>query len=367
MKQSSADVRRYLLKPLVHRRTSPAQHKKIEVALRELQERAAASSVLPELATQQKLARENRQKNHWEDPITAKSCIDSAFVMYLARRISLQEYVFMVAHYVEGVHEGRIASKTYPELEQISLGMRNIEQEHGLGPNEYWQTRDAPPEYRQLSSEWSAAADRRLTETMNELEGHEVASLFASNKGEFERLRERGRRSFFHKDELIPALVDTVKRYELEAKAAAQAKAFTAAVTMLGAAMEGLLLLRCLRSKTKAIQSAKVLPSKLRPKDPGSLTRWSFDNLIQVCLHAGWLPLIETTTLSIKPDGLAQLLKQMRNQVHPGRACSDRPWIEAAQREFDDAELIYATLYAVVFRGSMLRRYADISDATNAV
>jgi hypothetical protein len=361
MKQSDTDVRRYLLKPLVRRRFSPAQHKKIEVAFRELEERAAASSVLPELATQQKLARENRQKDHWKDPITAKSWIDFAFAMYLARRISLQEYVFMVAHSVEGVHEGRIASKTYPELEQMSFEVRKIEQEHGLGPSEYWQTKDAPPEYRQLSLEWSAAENRRFIETLNELEGHEVASLFASNKGEFERLRERGRRSFFHKDELIPALVDTVKRYELEAKAAAKATAFTAAVTMLGAAMEGLLLLRCLRSKTKAMQNAKALSQKLRPKNTSTLTRWSFDNLIQVCLHAGWLPLIETTTLSIKPDDLAQLLKQMRNQVHPGRACSDRPWIEATQREFDDAELIYSILYAAVFRGAMLRRFAEFT------
>lgn len=367
MKQRSADVRRHLLKPLVRRRTSPAQLSKVEAAFRELEERAAASSVLPELAAQQKQARTNRPKDHWKDPITAKSHIDFAFAMYLARRISLQEYIFMVSHSVEGVHDGRIADKTYPELEELSCAMRQIEQKHGLGPGEYWLTKDAPPEYCRLSSKWSAAANRRFVETLNELEGHDVASLFQRDKGEFERLRERGRRSFFHKDELIPALADTVKRYELEAKTAAQAAALTAAVTMLGAAMEGLLLLRCLRSRAKATRTAKNLSPKLRPRDPSALTRWSFDNLIQVCLHAGWLPLIDTPSISIKPDGLAHLLKQMRNQVHPGRVCSDRPWIEATQREFDDAELIYSTLYATVFHGAMLRRFAEPTDGTNAV
>jgi len=101
MKQSSVDVRRYLLKPLVRRRTSPAQLRRVEAAFRELEERAAASSVLPELAAQQKQARANRPKDHWKDPITAKSQIDFAFVLYLARRISLQEYVFMVSLSVE--------------------------------------------------------------------------------------------------------------------------------------------------------------------------------------------------------------------------------------------------------------------------
>lgn len=367
MSQSSADIRRHLLKPLVRRRTSPAQRDKIEAAFLALEQRAAADTVLPELAARQKKSRASLPEDYLKDPIAAKSRIDFAFAIYLARRISFQEYLFMVSYAVEGVHDGRIADEKYPELEELSSGMRQIEQKHGLGPGEYWLTRDAPPEYRRLSSKWNAIEDKTFLETLNELEGHEVASLFVRDKEEFYRLRERGRRSFFHKNELIPALADTVKRYELEAKAAARAAAFTAAVTMLGAAMEGLLLLRCLRSKTKATQTAKNLARNLRPKNHNALTGWSFNNLIQVCLHAGWLPVIDTPNISIKPEGLALLLKEMRNQIHPGRVCSDQPWIEATKREFDDAEQIYSTLYATVFRGSMLRRFAEQTGGNHAV
>jgi hypothetical protein len=347
-----------LLRPLSRRRTSPANLTKIENAFRELEERAVASSLLPELVAQSRLARASRSKDDWKDAGTAKSRIKLAFTLYLARRISFQEYVFMVSQAAESVHEGRILGRIYPELERLSSAMRQVEKKHGLNADEFWPAGDEPPEYARLSMKWEKTADKLLVETLEELGARDVSDLYKRDRAEFDRLRERGRRSFFHKDELVPALTDTVRRYEVEAQAAARASAFTAAVSMLGAAMEGLLLLRCLRAKTKAIHAARSLPPKLRPRDPNAFTRWTLENLIQVCLHAGWLPRIDTPTLSIRPDGLADLLRRMRNQIHPGRVCSERPWIEANRREFDDAEVIYATLYATVFRGTLLRRLA---------
>jgi hypothetical protein len=352
---------------LGRRRTSPANLRKVEAAFRELEERAIASSLLPELVAQSRLARESRSKDDWKDAGIARSRIKLAVALYLARRVSFQQYVFMASHPAENVHEGRIFDKAYPELERISTKMRQIEEKHGLKDGEFWAAGDEPPEYERLGLKWEKTADRLLIETFRELGIRDVADLYEKDRAEFARLRERGRRSMFHKDELVPALADTVRRYEVEAQAAAGAGAFTAAVTMLGAAMEGLLLLRCLRARTKAIETAKSLPPKLRPRDSNALTRWTLENLIQVCLHAGWLPRIETPTLSIRPAGLADLLRQMRNQIHPGRVCSERPWIEADRREFDDAEFMYATLYATVFRGAMLRTFAATGGSADAV
>lgn len=356
MGQSATNARRRFLGPLGRRRTSPASLSKVEAAFRELEDRAIANSLLPELVAHSRLARESRSKGDWKDAGTAKSRMDLAFALYLARRVSFQKYVFLVSHPAETVHEGRIFDKAYPELERLSSKMRQVEEKHGLNEGEFWAAGDEPPEYARLSLKWEKAADRLFVETLRELGARDVADFYERDRAEFDRLRERGRRSLFHKDQLVPALADTVRRYEVEAQAAAQAAAFTAAVTMLGAAMEGLLLLRCLRARTKAIETAKSLPRNLRPRDPNALTRWTLENLIQVCLHAGWLPRIDTPTLSIRPDGLADLLRRMRNQIHPGRVCSERPWIETDRREFDDAELMYATLYAAVFRGQMLRR-----------
>jgi hypothetical protein len=332
-----------------------------------LEQRAAASSLLPSLAEEHRANRAYKFKQVWKDAETAKSRIEFARVLYLARRISFQEYIFVVSQAVEGVHDGRMGDKAYPELEKISAAMERVEKKHGLSQGEFWPVKDAPSEYRRLNQKWSAAADVRFVATLTELEGHEAASLYQANRAQFERLRERGRRSVFHKDDLIPALADTVKRYEIEAKAAARASAFTAAVTLLGAAMEGLLLLRCLRSPKKANETAVRLPPKQRPKDPSAPARWTFDNLIQVCLHAGWLPRINTQTMSVMPDGLAHVLRDMRNQIHPGRVCTDRPWVELEQRDFDDAELIYTTLFVTVFRGAMLHRFTEPNHDGNAV
>jgi hypothetical protein len=339
----------------------------METAFKELGEWAAASSNLPEFVAQQKSAQENRPKDHWKDPGTTATRINFAFAMYLARRITLQEYIFMVASSVEGVHDGRISAKAYPELEQLSLSMRQVEQRHGLAADQYWPIKEAPIEYRLLNEKWDAAANKRFLETLIELEGNIAADLYQRSKNEFERLRERGRRSFFHKDELLDTLVDTVKRYEIEARSAAHAGAFTAAIALLGAATEGLLLLRCLRSKAKAVQTAQNLPVKMRPKDVNALPRWTFDQLIHVCLHSGWLPQIETATMGIKPDGLAHQLRQMRNYIHPGKVCTDRPWIQAELREFEDAEAIYTTIYSSVFKGSMLRRFAQSASSPHVV
>lgn len=347
-----------MLRPLLRRRVAPVDESKVDHALRELEERALAHSLLPDIVAAQKLARRDHSVERWKDPASARATVEFAVALYLARRMSLQEYTFMVAHAAEGVHDARLAAGEYPEIQELSDAMRALEAAHGLKPDEYWPKSDAPPEFRALSAKWDAAAHRRLAETLVELEGQTVSEVFARDPAEFERLRERGRRAFFHKNELIPSLADTVKRYEVEARAAAGARAYTAAVTLMGASLEGLLLLRCLSSPAKSSRTAQALPAKKRPKATGSPATWTFDTLIQVCLNAGWLPAIDTPNMSARPAGLAHLLRQMRNNIHPGRVCTDRPWVEAERRDFEDAEVIYATLFATVFRGQLLRRLA---------
>lgn len=275
--------------------------------------------------------------------------------MYLARRVSFQEYTFLVASAAEGVHDGRMSVGAYPDLQRLSGEMRALETAHGLKSDQYWLIADAPPEYRALNAEWSKAANARLAETLRELEGQAVSSLFESDPGEFDRLRERGWRSFFHRNEPVASLADTIVRYEHEARAAASANAFTAAVILLGAAVEGLLLLRCLRSRTKASRVAAELPRQKRPKDVATPSKWTFDTLIHVCLQAGWLPEISIPSMTVRPDGLAHLLRQMRNYVHPGKVSTERPWIEVDGHDFADAEIVYTTLFTTMYKGAALK------------
>ena len=283
--------------------------------------------------------------------------------MLIARRVSFQEYTFLVASAVEGVHDERTFEGAYPEIQDLSAQMRAIEAVHGLESGQYWRIGDAPIEYQELSAKYDDASEKRFIETLRELEGQAVTSLYQTDRAEYARLRERGRRSFFHKDETVSALADTIVRYEEEARTAASVQAFTAAVTLLGAAVEGLLLLRCLRSKKKATTVAAALPRPKRPRDPLTPSQWSFDTLIHVCLAAGWLPEVSTESTTIRPDGLAHVLRGMRNHVHPGKVCMERPWIEAEGQDFADAEIVYTTLFATLSSGPHLKRLREAAAA----
>ncbi|PIG09390.1 hypothetical protein [Comamonas sp. 26] len=359
MKNSSAEISRRMLRPLLRRRAEPANDGVLQEAMAQFEERAIATSLLPHMADLQKAANQRRTPDRWKDPNAAVQKVELSLTLYRARKISLQEYVFHVAHVVEGVHEGRFVDSRYPSLQKLSDEMQMIEANHGLKPGEYWPKSDAPPCWQALSARWDSTCQMLLAQTFAELEGGLASDLFTHQRREFDRLRERGRRALFHKKELIPSLADTVKRYEIEARAAAGANAYTAAVTLIGAALEGLLLLRCLSSPKKSSQVAQLLPSKKRPKQVSVPSTWTFDNLIQVCLAAGWLPKIENQNMSVDPSGLADLLRRMRNNVHPGRVCTESPWVETELRDFEDAELIYATLFARVFRGHMFKQLRE--------
>lgn len=348
-----------MLRPMLRRRVDPAPDNKLRDAIAELEVRALALSLLPSIAERQRKARNKREENNREDPASTIAMMEFSKTLYLARKISLQQYVFYAALTIEGVHDGRVEDGLYPDLEKISNKMREIEIKHGLKQDEYWPRAAGPKEWQVLSARWDRVYDKLLAKTFAGLEGGLVSNLFACRRREFDRLRERGRRSVFHKNELVPCLADTVKRYEVEARAAAGAKAYTAAVALLGAALEGLLLLRCLRAPKKSAQLARVLPAKKRPKTGSSPSTWTFDTLIEVCFVAGWLPSIETPNMSADPAGLAHSLRQMRNNIHPGRVCTENPWVETELRDYEDAELIYTTLFATVFRGHQLARLRD--------
>ena len=341
-------VRKALLKPLARRRTNPASRNALSEALDRLDKRAFASAYVPELAQMQRAAQANRTPGSWKDPEAARLSIVFAQALFTARRKSGQEYTFLVAIAAEGVHEGRIADGTYPELKEIQQSIEAVRQCHGLAHDEYWPVGEGPHEYQELNARFEAACENRFIETLHEFEVHDIATLVQNNRGEFDRRRERGRRAFFHKGEVAPVITDIVVRYEADARRAASVGAYSAAITLLGAAMEGLLLLRCLRSKRKAQEVAAALPKKKRPRATNDPTAWTFDTLIDTCMSAGWLPVVSTQLTTIRPDALAHILRRMRNHVHPGRVANERPWIEADEHEYNDAEAIYATLFATV-------------------
>ena len=168
------------------------------------------------------------------------------------------------------------------------------------------------------------------------------------SRDEFNQLRERGRRSVFHKKEYVHALRDIVIQHENDSRLAANAEAFSAAVTSFGAGIEGLLLLRCLRSPRKARSVASKLPKRIRPRRQDNADKWTFETLIETCDAAGWLRPIGTTIAQYNTASMAHVLRNMRNYIHPGRHARERPWSVTDEQEYRDANAIYVLLLSTL-------------------
>ncbi|HTG31990.1 MAG TPA: hypothetical protein VLB76_03590 [Thermoanaerobaculia bacterium] len=341
-------LRRFLLKPLA-RRHSASDRKALVAALERLDNRSLGEDILAQLQDLLSEMRNDRKESRWKNLDYVTKSVGLTRALYMSRRISTQEYVLLATSPVEGIHESRITDGHYDsELEPLSKAIDKVREAHGLSTEEYWSIGEGPEEYTRLNRQYSAVLDRHFVKALREFKLDDLANLRGNDPEKFAGLRERGRRSVFHKEEIVPALRDIVVRYEEDARKAASAGAFSAAVTLLGAGIEGLLLLRCLRSKQKSCRVAQKLPSRQRPRSPEDPTKWTFDNLIEVCLRAGWLPPVSTAVADYNSAGLAHLLRLMRNHVHPGKHVRERPWIETDERDYKDAEAIYLILLSTL-------------------
>jgi len=340
------ELRRHLLKPLNRRRRHFANHKALVAALERLDQRALGESLLPEVRELISKEQDERRARRWKDSESVQKSVAVAKALYHARRISSEEYVFYADLPIEEIHMARSSEGYYADARPVLDAIRRIESEHGLPDDEYWLVGQGPPEYERLQEQHSALLEEKYAETLREFGLDDLADLRERNPEEYARRRERGRRASFHKEEYSLAVQDVVVRYEEDARRAAAAGAYSAAVTALGAGIEGLLLLRCLRSKKKASECAQRLTKRLRPRYPGDLSTWSFETLIEVCLAARWLPPVRTALAQYDTARLAHLLRLTRNHVHPARRAKERPWSETDERDFKDAEAIYLVLLA---------------------
>jgi hypothetical protein len=324
-----------------------ADQKAIVSALERLDDRTLGNAVLPEIA---KATQEVRgSQGSLNDPAYIKKQVVLTEALYLSRRISRSEYVYFASSPIETINEEcQLDGQFDDELHEIKQEIEATDKESGLLPHQYWPKGQAPDEFRSrykaLEGLYSEVIERHFMAALKEFGLDDLANLRERSPDEFDRLRERGRRSLHHKGEDIPALKDIVVRHEEDASRVASAKAYTAGIILLGAALEGLLLIRCLRSKQKATRTASALSKKTRPQFPDDPTKWRFETLIATCLSAGWLPRISTQYAVYPPADLADVLRNMRNLVHPGRCAREKPWSETDERDYRDAEAIYVTL-----------------------
>lgn len=221
--------------------------------------------------------RQEDDRPRWNDPNEVRESVLLAKTMYEARQISRAEYVIFATIPIESLHESRCSDGLYEEdLRPISVPIDAVERNHGLRPDQYWAVADAPTEYKRLNREYERILDRKFVETLAEFGLDDLAALRRNNPRQFKRLRERGRRSVFHTDEIVEALIDRVLMCERDAQRAARANAYSAAITSIGAGLEGLLFIRCLKAKHEAVRVASSLRKNVRPRKLVDPTTWHF-------------------------------------------------------------------------------------------
>ena len=334
-----------MLKPLVRRQRNSIDEEAILSAYKRLDNRALGIDLLRELRDVIRDLGKKKSKRKFAGINDAKKQVALARALYLSRKITISEYVYFAVHPVEKIFDDWMTDGTYVnEFSAINKQMRKVERAHGLRDGQFWKINDAPEEYLKLNDEWKKIYDKLFIEALKEFTLVDLANLMNRNHKKFDRLRERGRRSVAHKNEIELIVRDIIVRYEEDARRAAKAKAYSAAVVCLGAGLEGLLLLRCYRSSFKSVRIAKKLPRRMRPRYIDDLATWTFNNLIEVCYKAGWLPSISTDYATYNSAGLAHILRNMRNYIHPGRYAKDKPWSEISERDFKDAYSIYTLL-----------------------
>jgi len=337
-------INRLVLRPLRRRRRHSVGEKAVREALERLDQRASGEALLPGVVEELERARRQPVPTSHKDPKFVGRSIAIARALFAARRISRQEFAFYAMLPLESLHETRILNGEYEgELKPLSEAIEATRRAHGLLRGQYWRRGQGPEEYEQLNRRYEAVLDTTLTRMYLEFGLDDLAGLAREDPEKLARLRERGRRAVFHKDEIRAALHDIVIRYEEDARRAAGAEAYSAAVTLLAAGLEGILLLKCLNSKAKAFRVASALPKNQRPSNDDP-TRWTYETLIETCFRAGWLHPVSTPLAQYDPAGMAHALRRMRNYVHPGRRARERPWIDTEKDDYDDAEAIYVAL-----------------------
>lgn len=342
----SKSIDRWALRPLHRRRHHSLTKRRILEAVAVIDAVVASDR---RLDAQHKaiVAARHRRKVDWTDPTQVREWVALNQSLRTSRRISWARYVFAVSSAVEHFHEGRWFAKSYAgELDPLSKAIQRIE-------------RSRMPAGRSLSrlnARYDAILDKHFADTFVEFGLSDLGEMYRNRRAEFDEIRERGRRHMHHADRYPQALRDLVDEGYSEATTAAAAGTFRAAVTLLGASLEGLLLLRCLRSRTGARRVANALPSRLRKRAAGELEGWTFEILVEVCDRAGWLAELRSATAEYSASGLAHSLRTMRNWIHPAREARDRPWQGVYEQDYVLAHALYTLVATAVLRPRAISR-----------
>lgn len=290
----------------------------------------------------------NRKKTtlfwHTEDAESeARSWLELVEAAENAGEMSASHRFFMRVFAIERIHEARWLEGLYNEdLADLTAQMDEIRQREGLGEDECWSRGEGPADWSELNNQYELILDIKFENTLREYDLKDIADLYHTDRNAFDALREEGRRFVFEDIPELEKLSALQHQYETEATICAQGKAFHAAAAMIGSAMETALLIVCLNYRDNAIEARNLLPEQIRPKftNPRS---WNFNQLVMIVDKAGWLPDIVVEDDILSSYRLTNLVRQLRNMLHPARHLSDRSVLDV-ERQYTNAQAAYTLL-----------------------
>lgn len=260
-----------------------------------------------------------------------------------AGRLNESESYFSRVYPIEQVHNERIIDGSYDyRLNAINQKFDAIRKEHGLEDDEFWLIGEGPQEWEITNAEYDLITNELFVSTLIEFGAKDLADLLKNDPEEFEHRREAGRAVFFEPEEDYNDSLNRLRKQFLEeSELCAQVEAYYAACTMLGATLETTMLALCCKNINEATSTINKLPPYLRPKSGSQPEKWTFAQLVHVANAAGWLPIFQIGEYELRTKDLIDLVRQMRNFVHPGKHIGSNSKTRVSEQDFLDAKAIY--------------------------
>lgn len=99
---------------------------------------------------------------------------------------------FFIAKAILTITEYRHTKQSAPAFTRISKRIQELLRNHGLADGEFWPPTEVPDEYRRLNAEHDRLIDALIAATFEEFGEPDLAAMFRYDRGQFDRLYERG-------------------------------------------------------------------------------------------------------------------------------------------------------------------------------
>lgn len=278
-----------------------------------------------------------------EAEATARIWLEAAGAAENAGEMSPSHRFFIRVSAIEQVHNNRVLDGFYDkDLAAITICMDAILQREGLDEEEWWPKGEGPADWEELDDQYSQLLYMKFEDTLREFGLNDIADLYHTDRDAFKSSREEGRRLFFESISEQEKLRTLQQQYETEASICAQNEAFHAAAAMIGSAMETVLLLACINHRDSAVKALTHLSDSKRFKSKNP-EKWTFNQLVMIVDEAGWLPDFEVGDETISSYRLTDMVRQLRNMLHPACYLSDGHKLDI-ERKYLNAQATYVFL-----------------------